>query len=451
MLTGFRSNVILRVIAITVLAVALGFVLIERAWFFTPVVISILLVASVINLIYYVERTNTNLTSLLLSIRQKEYTTNISSGNRGKSFTHLSKAFNDVILEFEKLNFQQETHYQYLQLLTDNVGVGIISFNPNGEVKLINPEAKRLLKVYQLGHRQLLNKIHPKLYETVINLHVGEKKLIRIIVDNRELNLSIQFKRIRLHENHYEVFLIQDLNRELDEKEVEAWQKLIRVLTHEIMNSVTPIVSLTSAVNRLLNNYDGERKELKMLSEEDAEDVYGSLQTIEARSKGLLRFINAYKDFSQTPEVTLTNVDLSKILRQSIDLMRSEVVKNNVDIKLQLSEELRVRADEPLIQQVLINLIKNSIEALSEVENGKITIETSKIENRVHVSLSDNGVGIHPDVLERVFVPFFTTKKTGTGIGLSLARQIIKLHNGSLYLKSEPGKGTIVLLELEAP
>jgi two-component system nitrogen regulation sensor histidine kinase NtrY len=448
MMTGFRTRIVIRVMLIVSIACALAYVLVNTRWLFAPIMLSIVLVTLVINLISYIEKTNRSLTSFLLQVRNKEYNTAVRQNRAGASFTALSKAFNDVLKEFERVEFQREAHYQYLQVLTENIGVGIISAEADGRIHLINPEAKKLLQIATLHRLSELRSIHPKLEATITSLKPGERQVIPVVLNNNEMALSVQVRHLRINESNYQVILFQDINRELEDKEEEAWQRLIRVLTHEIMNSVTPIVTLSEAVNQMLREPGGSHKNIHRLGPDDLEDVYGSLDTIESRSKGLLRFVNAYKSISQTPEVVMQKTDLPELLNSINRLMRNQAAEKQIKLEI-LVEPGTILADRTLLEQVMINLVRNAIDALEPNGEGVIRIAAQRDAGKAIIQISDNGPGIDAEILSKVFVPFFTTKKTGTGVGLSLSRQIMKLMQGNLRLTSEPGKGTMVTLELQ--
>lgn len=427
-----------------VLAIALAFVLTNTEWFFTPLVISLLFIIVAANLIYYVNKTNKDLGSFLLAIKQGGFTSGFTSGSRGTTYDQLSNAFNEVIEEFRKISIQKESQFHYLQTVNENIGVALISFTSNGEIEMMNPAAKNLLNKPYLRNLNDLKKVDRDLYRVIDNLESGNKELLKIVLDGELVHLSIQAKQFILQEKEFKLVLLQNINNEIEAKEVEAWQKLISVLTHEIMNSVTPIISLITAVNSILQNDEGIKKKIDTLQPEEIEDIYGSLKTIENRSKGLLKFVNAYKDYSKTPEMNPIDFDIIQLIRRIASLLNPDMEEKNIKLSLITSEQkIKTKADAELIEQVLINLIKNAIEVLEGCSNPEIKIFIRKTEdNRVDISVSDNGPGIDHEIIEKIFVPFYTTKKKGTGIGLSLSRQIMKLHNGNISVKSEPGKGT---------
>ncbi len=444
---GFRWNIILRVLLIAALTLLLSYVLTNRNWFFTPLVIILILIVATWSLIHYIEKTNKDLTHFILSIKQRGFTTTFPPGKRGKTFTKLSEAFNDVIEEFRKINLQRETHYQYLQAMTENIQVGILSFDRDGKIELANPAALQLLGVMRISNIIELSRINPKISRTINELKSGERHLMRAVIGQKELHLSIQLKELTMNDLPFKIVLIQDLNRELEAQEVDAWQKLIRVLTHEIMNSVTPIVSLTEAVNSMLAGRDGSRRDFASLDRDDKEDLYGSLQTIEKRSKGLLRFVNAYKDFTKVPELIFGEVDVLALVKRVVNLFKAELKGHEIIIeKIGNENTVLATADAEWLEQVLINVVKNSIEALEGKTNPQISIAVGKDGHQTFIRVHDNGPGMDKETLDQVFVPFFTTKKRGTGIGLSLSRQIMRLHKGTLHISSEAGKGTEVAL-----
>ncbi len=432
---------------ITGLAILLSYVLANKEWFFTPLVIFLLLLISIWSLIYYIEKTNKDLTHFILSIKQSGFTTSFPPGKKGKTFRKLSEAFNDVIEEFRKINLQREKHYQYLQTLTENIQAGNLTFDGSGEIELVNPAALQLLGVLRLRNINEVKRINARLFQTIHDLKPGQRQLLRTIIAKKEVHISVQMKELIMNEIPYRIMLVQDLNQEMEEQEVDAWQKLIRVLTHEIMNSVTPIVSLTEAVNTMLTEPDGERKQLEKLDEEDKEDLFSSLQTIEKRSKGLLRFVNAYKDFTKTPEITLSQVDIGDLIKQVLKLLNKELVRSQIELDKTNVTHFTAKADASWLEQVIINVIRNAIDALEDKEEPIVKIVAFQEGNRNCIAISDNGGGMDKETLENIFVPFFTTKKNGTGVGLSLSKQIMKLHKGSLSVSSELGRGTVVMLE----
>jgi two-component system, NtrC family, nitrogen regulation sensor histidine kinase NtrY len=445
---NFRIIIFVHIFLIVGLTLLLSFVISEAETLFAPVVIGGLLLFLVINLIRYIEKSNRDFTHFLLSLRQGAFTESYTSGNRGKGFKELSNAMNEIAREFANLNTEKELHYQYLQALNENINVAILSFDGDGKLIMMNTAAKRLLNLPSFSNLEHFKRIDSNLYDTVNRIEPDERAIVKAFIGEESYQLSVQAKEIILQGKPVRIFLLQNLNSELDAKEIEAWYQLIRVLTHEIMNSVTPILSLTAAMQNILNNADGSPKELSKLTSENKEDVFSSVSTIESRSKGLLKFVNAYKEYARPIELRLEETDALIIANRVADLFKQDLHEKNIDLRIESKvDSAKLTADVALVEQVLINLVKNGLEALPN-ENGKIQITiSSNLKNGIRISIADNGAGVDPETMSKIFIPFFTTKPKGTGIGLSLSRQIMKLHGGSIQIQSTPGKGSKFTLE----
>jgi two-component system nitrogen regulation sensor histidine kinase NtrY len=248
---------------------------------------------------------------------------------------------------------------------------------------------------------------------------------------------------LRIRGSAMKLLTMQNIQSELQQQEIEAWQNLTRVLRHEIMNSITPISSLTSTLREILDHDMTRKNSHYELREEGADDLREGLSTIENRSKGLIKFIDAYREYTSLPQPRLKAVNIKSFMERVVQLLKPEIKKTPVALAYRCeSEFLSIQADEEMIEQVLINLIKNSWEALADTPGGQIEVNAYYAVNHVVIEVTDNGPGIIPEAMNRVFVPFFTTKKTGSGIGLSLSRQIMQMHNGSLTVTSAPGVKT---------
>jgi signal transduction histidine kinase len=253
---------------------------------------------------------------------------------------------------------------------------------------------------------------------------------------------------LRIRGNLVKLVTLQNIQTELQRQELEAWQNLTRVLRHEIMNSITPISSLTSTLKEILDHELVKKEHAYELKNEGAEDLREGLDTIESRSKGLIKFIDAYREYTSLPLPRIKTVRLLDLIEKVAQLMKTQLKNSTIRFAYTCkSEYLTVQADEEMIEQVLINLVKNAIESLNAMPNGEITINGDFDENNVFIDVSDNGPGIIAEALTRIFVPFFTTKKSGSGIGLSLSRQIMQMHNGTLTVESEPYVRTVFRLK----
>ena len=397
-------------------------------------------------MIYYVEKTNRDLNRFLLTIKHEDFSQTFLGLGLGSSFDDLKKAFNEIIQKFHRTRAEKEEHFRYLQTIVQHVGIGLIAFQSDGKVELFNTAAKRLLKLPSLKNIRDLNKISKPLMNTLLKMKTGQKALIKIHDGNEPSNLSISATEFIMREQNFTLVSLQNIQSELEEKELEAWQQLIRVLTHEIMNSVTPIASLASTVNETIN-FDAQTSQPE-LSEESKSDIEGALKTIQKRSEGLLHFVEAYRGLTRIPTPDFTNFSVLDLLERVHQLMQTEISKKKIQCKIEVvPKDLELTADSELVEQILINILKNAIQAIDRQPNGKIDL-SSKINDRGHIiiQLEDNGPGIPKDVQDNIFIPFFTTKEEGSGIGLSLSRQIMRLHRGSISMQSKPNETTVFTL-----
>ena len=446
----FRLQLIIRVIGLILIIWGIKLTsLQEDPKWMTQILLWGLMIGLVVELIYFVEKTNRDLSNFLLGIKYKDFTQTFYEGKQGKSFTLLHNSFNQIINSFQDLRAEKESHYQYLQYVVEQVRVALICYNTEGEVVLMNQAAKEILGRPHLKYMYSLQKLVPELYEVIQEIKAGEGKLIKFVVNGQLKHVSVQASAFSLQDQGYTLLSLQDIRQELDEKEMESWQKLIRVLTHEIMNSVTPIISLSGVIHEYLADEDNQAIPLATIPESHAEDMLQGIQTIEKRSKGLLQFVKAYRNLTRIPPPEFEMVDLVYILQQILVLLKAELETANIEVETELPEELSIYADAKLLEQVFINLIKNAMEAVAKQEQGRIKVQVfTDPQQKVVIQIQDNGPGIPLELQDKLFIPFFTTKSQGSGIGLSLSQQIIRIHKGEITFKSERGKGSVFTISL---
>ena len=406
---------------------------------------SIIIILQLVDIFKFISQTNRKLTRFLESVKYSDFISGFAADNRlGKSFKELNIAFNEVLEAFRKARSEKEEHWQYLNSVVQQVRTGILSFDIDGNVQLINANAKRFIGTSNIKNIKELINLNPKLYHAINSAELGKSELYK---GPNEIYLTIQSTELRIRGTDVKLVTLQNIQPELQKQELEAWQNLTRVLRHEIMNSITPISSLTSTLREILD-HDMERKNSHYeLKEEGAEDLKEGLSTIENRSRGLIKFIDAYREYTSLPKPKMSTVRLKDMVTHVAQLMRTELKKTPIEFHYACnSEYLTIQADVEMIEQVLINLLKNAIEALSETEQPKLELIGSYDENTVKIEVIDNGPGIIKEALEHIFVPFYTTKRTGSGIGLSLSRQIMQMHNGSITVESTPDVKTVFTL-----
>jgi len=445
---SFRLNVSVRCLVLACFLLLLFYLLTRTELYATSALVLVVAAYQIYALIHFVEKTNRELTRFLLAIRYGDFTQSFSSRGRGRSFDELNTAFSEVVDHLQKIREEKEEQSLYLQTVIQHVGVGLIAFTPEGSVTLINNAAKRILGVNQLVELRSLGRISGELVEVLMKLSSGQKSLVKLEVRGEAVQLIVYATEQKLRGQSQMLISIQNIQSELDEKEMEAWQRLVRVLTHEIMNSLTPISSLASTVNGMLRPGTPDGVSQGRLSAETMRDVTGAVETIEKRSQGLLHFVDAYRNLARIPRPSFGIIAVADLFRRVEQLMHERFSAGRIALSTRVEPiSLELTADPELIEQVLINLLSNAAEALADRTDGAIAVEGRMGERgRVIIEVTDNGPGIAKDVQERIFIPFFTTKQNGSGIGLSLSRQIMRLHRGSISVSSDPAAKTTFTL-----
>ncbi len=442
----FYTNCILRVLVLSGTICLFAYLLFKTDFIATAIFTCVLAAYQIFLLIRYVSKTNRDLTRLLNSIKYSDVSQSFTSDLTGSGFEELQAAFTEVIKEFKRAKLEKEEHLRFLQTIVDHVGIGLIAFNPAGEVELLNNAAKKLLKIPRLGNIRDLETVSPKLVQKLLELSPGGNDLVKLQQADELVQLSIYGTGFVLRRQKMMLVAMQNIQNELEEEEMKSWQNLIRVLTHEIMNSITPIASLSSTAYGLLK--DDQECEVPESINETIIDVRHAVNTIEKRSKGLLNFIENYRELTRIPKPNFKIVQIKNLFERVEHLMKDQLEACSIKFQMQIDPEgLEITADQALIEQVLINLCKNSVEAVNGVSRPKIKLKagTDGLGNPV-IKVIDNGKGITEEVAEKIFIPFFTTKQQGSGIGLSLSRQIIRLHKGTVGVTSKPNEKTVFTL-----
>ena len=430
----FRLQIIIRILIFFITAFLTLYTMKQTRLYATTVILAILCIYQVFSLIQYVEKSNRNLTRFLTAVKHNDFSQSFTISGLGSSFSELQNLFNQVMLKFQQTRSEKEEQYRYMQTIIQHVGTGLLVFHGNGDVQMMNNAAKKLLTVRQLKNLTQLNQLEDKFGQTLLELRSGERTLIKL--KSLDLELAVHATKFFIKEKNFTLVSLQNIQSELQEKEMEAWQILIRVLTHEIMNSMTPITSMTATAIDLLRSCDNPSQTTKKesISPEILADISEALKTIHKRSLGLSDFVGAYRNLTLIPKPKFKIFHLHELFVRVHKLMSKKLQDNKVEFEWHVKpESLELTADPALIEQLLINLILNSIEAFKSQQDRLINIMASLDENsRIQIQVRDNGPGIDKQAQNSIFIPFFTTKKTGSGIGLSLSRQIMRLHKGSI-------------------
>ncbi|MCE7990908.1 MAG: HAMP domain-containing histidine kinase [Roseivirga sp.] len=433
----FRWNVVVRIAIILVLGYAAVYVLTQTHFWLVSFWLALALVITLINLVKYVERSRRELAYFLLAIKQGDFTNTYHY----KKQSDLNYAFHEINTVMKDLRNEKASNLLYLQTVVEHVRVAVLCFDADYKVQLVNKAARELFQRPHLTSVNSLEIVSPQVVSKIQAMESGERELIKVQIGGRLNNLSVLATTFKLKGETFKLVSFQDIKSELEEKELDSWQKLIRVLTHEIKNSVIPISTLSDVILQMIKDGD-ETPDLSKLDEESVEDLIGGLETIETRSKGLASFVTTYDQLTKLPQPEFQTVDVGKMIERVQNLFKPDLEHRNIRMHLFSPEKLEIQADPDLIDQILINLVKNAMEALEDQTNGLIRITAAKGSEGVTLQIRDNGPGISEEILENIFVPFYTTKESGSGIGLSLSRQIMRLHRGNITVHSNIGEGT---------
>jgi two-component system nitrogen regulation sensor histidine kinase NtrY len=437
----------MRILILTLLITGTVYLFLDEGKEVSAAILLVLTLVAVFELMKFTTSTNRKITRFLESVKYSDFAAGFTTDNHlGPSFRELNTAFNNVLEAFRKARSEKEEHWLYLNTVIQHVSTGILSFDEEGTIELINHVAKSLLRRPQIKNINELEDFEPGLNRLLKTIQSGERGLYRM--DNR-VQLAIHATVLRLRGKNYKLVAFQNIQTELQQKEIESWQNLTKVLRHEIMNSMTPIASLTSTLNDILREELEQKGKIFEISEEGVDDIHEGLKTIESRSQALIHFIDAYREYTSIPLPEKAKLPVYELLEEINGLMKIDIRKSNIGFSFEVSpKSLTIEADEKQIQQVLINLVKNGVEAATGKGNGKVVIKAGADKNlRPFIEVHDNGHGIIPEALEQIFIPFYTTKSKGSGIGLALSRQIMQHHNGILTVDSEVGKGTVFTMK----
>jgi len=445
---NLRFQIIVRITAIALTLYLLAELVKSDQFALTIILVLALAVVQVVVLIKHIDRTNQAIIDFFEAVKNNDLSLPEQEGELDAYSKYLREQFQMVIKKLKKSKLTKDERQQYLTTIVQHIGIGIITFNEKGDVQIINIAAKRLLKIDTLKNIESLRPISDLLVKSFWDLRTGGRSLITLEIGGDERQLSVYAIELTLGNENFKLISLQNIHTELEEKEMEAWQKLVRVLTHEIMNSVTPISSLANTVESEIVNYLDHSEGKPDISKDDLEDIHLAVQTIQRRSDGLIRFVNDFRSLTHTPEPKFQMVSVMELFDQISVLLKHDMESNEINFIVNVKpRNLALTIDPELIQQVLINLIKNAVQALEERENKIIELLAHQDEkNSTLFIVKDNGPGIDDEAQSKIFIPFFTTKKSGSGIGLSLSRQIMRQHNASISVKSKIDEGTEFVL-----
>lgn len=420
------------------MAVLLYYLIRNTELWFTITGVGLILLMSVISLYYYINEIREDIKRFILAVKTRDHTLNFKNKATKGSFPELYESFNEIIQTHKDIQLEQDAIFQLIKTILEQVPVGVIVVKKNkenhrhSEISFFNQAATNLLNVpaYRYWHRF---EAHLPIFTGEIGkISNGGKRFLEIKLQEKFIQLSIEVIPINLYGTDHLIISFQNIKDEIEQKETEAWNRLIGVISHEILNSITPISSLSDTVNQMITDKTS-------LSKEDLEDLKPALQTIKRRSEGLLDFVKDYRLIAELPTPNTEKYSVGEVLQHIKVLMQPMVAAKHIQFQvLQTASKISLQLDFKLIEQAIINLITNSIYALEEIEKPIIQVTYRLMHNKVYIDVIDNGKGIEKSDLEKIFVPFYTTRKNGSGIGLTITRNIMKMHHGSLEVSSNP-------------
>ncbi len=438
----------LRVLLLFITLCCASFFLIKgKGWYVYLAVTIPIVIFQMIDFFRFHKKAQDEVAQFVESVHYRDFSRYFDVKRAPLELQPLREGFNEINTTFKVISKERETQYQYLQKILELVDTGILSFeNGSGEVVWMNESLRKMLGIPYLKTIHSLERRDGPLYRAIFALRPGEHKVVTITKDSSTLKVQLSATAFQTDSIIYKLIAFQNVDEALDETEAKAWQKLLSVMTHEIMNSVAPISSLADTLKNRLQHSS------KHLNDNvgTVEDLELGIDTIKRRSEGLLKFAETYRNLNKITTLSVNKVYVRDLFENLHQLMQPTLEQKNIDLEIILKDpDLSLLVDPNLVEQVLINLLVNAIEALKEKQEPRILLSAYQsfgMNNRVIIKVSDNGMGIPAEVMENIFIPFFSTKKSGSGIGLSLCKQIMMLHKGNIQVQSKENEGTAIFL-----
>jgi len=434
----------LRVILLVLTLLAFAFTVLQKQYIFDLVLVPVI-IFQVIDFYRLHKKAQDEVEQFVESIHYRDFSKYFNVKQAPVEVQSLRQGFNEINTTFRVVSKEKEQQYQYLQKILELVDTGILSYETeSGEIKWMNDSIKKILEVPYLKTIHSLEKRDFLLYTQIVALAPGERIISTIHREKNNLKVVLSATAFQTEDVRFKLIAFQNVNEALEETESKAWQKLLSVMTHEIMNSVAPISSLAHTLQGRLKQFKTEIPDPTGI----AEDLELGIDTIRKRSEGLLKFTETYRNLNKITKAALAKVFISGLFDNIHRLMQPTLEQKNIEVTVILKDPLlSVEIDAGLIEQVLINLILNAIDAVKSNTEPKIVLSAyTDNDNKILIKVADNGSGMPEDILEQIFIPFFSTKKNGNGIGLSLCKQIMMVHKGSITVKSKVGEGTAFYL-----
>lgn len=444
MISKIEIKIVLRVVFLLLLLLGISLLINNGRWIYTLLIIPFVLY-QIRGLYNFHKRTISELSNFIDALQYKDFSRRYDEKHAPAELKFMREGFNTINKSFRVISKEKEAQYQYLQKTLELVNTGILNYEiETGEVIWINESLKQMLQIPYLKTIESLERRDTELYFEVINLKPGEGKIITLPPEKGSYKVLLSATAFETDGKLFKLVAFQNISEAVDVTEAKAWKKLLSVMTHEIMNSVAPISSLAGTIQHRLHESHPDFKNNSGIYE----DLDLGISTIKTRSESLLKFAQTYRNLNKINQPNIADIYARDLFENIYNLMQPTLEQKGVELDIVLKDtDLKVYADASLIEQVLINLVTNAIDAVKESTEKQITLTGGKNEQKqVFIKVSDTGTGMEKEVLENIFIPFFTTKKTGSGIGLSLCKEILLLHKGNIHAQSRFMQGTTFTL-----
>ncbi len=440
----FAKQVAVRIAGLFATVLVLAYLVAATELVAVSAVVAALMFLQAVLVVHFVHRTNRELTRFLGAIRYDDFQQSFSIGELGSSFADLKVAFEEVMTRFREARFDREAQRRYLEALVEHVPVAILALHDDGSVELLNNAARRLLNASATTAVDQLVVYGAAFQRDIAQSKTGERTVTRIELDGVQRHLILSTTQITVTGAVIRLVTLQDIQSELDWNELSAWQDMARVLSHEIMNSLTPIASLARTADEMVDDL------AKRVGAEDelVADIHSAIHTLARRSDGLMRFVRSYRQFTQMPPPSLRPLALREYFQRLEKLLLTEWAGRGVELHVAPpANGLTVLADDSLLDQAVINLLRNAADAAAASPTPRVWLDARLSDRgRPVIEIGDNGPGVDEGLGEKIFLPFFTTKPDGSGIGLALARQVMLVHKGAITASARPGGGALFRL-----
>lgn len=440
---GFEVRIILRIALLFLTLLGVSFVIVTQQYIYLLIGVP-LTGFELSDLLRYQKKAHTEVQQFAESVHYRDFSRHFDVGRAPSELKPLRKGFNDINTTFKEISRERETQYHYLQKILELVDTGILSYEEEtGKIGWLNESFKKIFGIPYLKTIESLQKRDEVLYNEAMKLKPGDSKVVTMQRNKQLVKILLTVSVIRSDDKMYRLLAFQNISEALDETESKAWQKLLNVMTHEIMNSVAPISSLADTLKNRLKTYGAENA-----GNADLDDLELGIDTIKRRSEGLLKFTESYRNLNKITRLDLKKVLVRDLFENLTSLMQPTLAAKNIELNVVLRDmQMVINVDVNLVEQVLINLLVNAIEAVKDRPDPAITLSAElSTNNKPILKIADNGVGMPLELIDKIFIPFFSTRKSGSGIGLSLCKQIMMLHKGNIQVQSVEGEGSVFIL-----